>query len=44
MVTGVVLAFPPLVIAFFLVHRVQDSQIVDFSSSVANSRSSAFRT
>ena len=44
MVTGVVLPFPPSVIAFFfLAHRVQHPQIVDFSSSVANSRSRAFR-
>ena len=44
MVTGVVLPFPPPVIAFiFLAHRVQYPLIVDFSSSVANSRSRAFR-
>ena len=44
MVTGVALPFPPPVIAFiFLAHRVQHPLIVDFSSSVANSRSRAFR-
>ena len=36
--------FPPPVFAFnFLAHRVQHQLIVDFSSSVANSRSRAFR-
>ena len=43
MVTGVVLPFPPQVIAFFLVHRVRHPLIVDFLSSDANSRSRAFR-
>ena len=44
MVTGVVLPFPPPVIAFiFWAHRAQHPLIVDFSSSVANSRSRAFR-
>ena len=43
-VTGVVLPFPPPVVAFILLaHRVRHPLIVDFSSSVANSRSRAFR-
>ena len=44
MVTGVVLPFPPRLLPSFLVaHKVQHPLIVDFSSSVANSRSRAFR-
>ena len=43
-VTGVV-PFPPfrLLPSLLLAHRVQHPLIVDFSSSVANSRSRAFR-
>ena len=45
MATGVVLPLPPprLLPSFILAHRVQHPLIVDFSSSVANSRSRAFR-
>ena len=45
MVTGVVLPFPPPVIlpSLFLAIRVQHPLIVGFSSSVADSRSRAFR-
>ena len=46
MATGVVLPFPPPpFIAFicFLAHMVQHPLTVDFPSSVANSRSRAFR-
>ena len=43
-VTGVVLPSPPPVMPLlFLAHKVQHSLIVVFSSSVANSRSRAFR-
>ena len=43
MITGVVLPPPPVIAFIFFAHRVQHPLIVDFSSSVANSRSRAFR-
>ena len=41
--TGVVLSPPPVIDFIFFAHRVQHPLIVHFSSSVANSRSRAFR-
>ena len=43
MITGVVPSPPPVITFMYIAHRVQHPLIVDFSSSVANSRSRAFR-